>query len=58
VPVQTKSPPQEVFFFDAAALMHHVGGDQGLLREHIGIFLATAPQMVADVRGAVTHSGD
>jgi HPt (histidine-containing phosphotransfer) domain-containing protein len=54
LPVRTKSPPsQETLFFDAAALMHHVGGDRELLREIVEIFLATAPQMLADVRGAV-----
>ncbi|MGA2000324.1 MAG: Hpt domain-containing protein [Terriglobales bacterium] len=54
MPVRTKSPPsQETLFFDAAALMHHVGGDRELLREIVEIFLATAPQMLADVRGAV-----
>jgi HPt (histidine-containing phosphotransfer) domain-containing protein len=37
--------------------MHHVGGDRELLREIIEIFLTTAPQMLADVRGAVV-SGD
>ena len=58
LPPQTKSPPsQETLGFDAAALMHHVGGDRELLREIVEIFLATAPQMLADVRSAVV-SGD
>jgi HPt (histidine-containing phosphotransfer) domain-containing protein len=58
LPAQTKSPPsQETPLFDAAALMHHVGGDRELLREIIEIFLATAPQMLTDARGAVM-SGD
>jgi HPt (histidine-containing phosphotransfer) domain-containing protein len=58
LPPPTKSPgSQEILFFDAAALMHHVGGDRELLREIIEIFLATVPQMLADVRGAVI-SGD
>ena len=56
--IQTKSPPsQQILCFDAAALMQHVGGDQELLREIIEIFLTTAPQMLADARGAVI-SGD
>jgi len=57
VPLPTKSPEaQETLFFDAAALMHHVGGDRELLREIIAIFLATAPQMLADVRGAIVSA--
>lgn len=56
--VQTDfSESQEILFFDVALLMQHVGGDQELLREIIQIFLATAPQMLTDVRGAVI-SGD
>jgi len=58
LPPQTKSPPsQETPGCDAAALMHHVGGDRQLLREMIEIFLATAPQMLTDARDAVL-SGD
>jgi len=58
LPEQTKAPPsQETVFFDAAALMHHVGDDRELMREIIEIFLATVPQMLADLRGAVV-SGD
>lgn len=36
--------------------MHHVGGDRELLREIIEIFLATAPQMFADVSDGVTSA--
>lgn len=54
MPAQTKPPPsQELFFFDAASLMKHVGGDREVLREIIAIFLATVPQMLADLRSAV-----
>lgn len=41
--------------FDEAALLHHVGGDLELLREVVEIFLATVPQMLADVRDGVTN---
>lgn len=58
MPVPTKSPAsQETLCCDAAALMHQVGGDREVLREIIEIFLATAPPMLSDVRGAVI-SGD
>jgi HPt (histidine-containing phosphotransfer) domain-containing protein len=58
LPAQTKPPPsQELFLFDPASLMNHVGGDGELLRDIIAIFLATVPQMLADIRGAVV-SGD
>jgi HPt (histidine-containing phosphotransfer) domain-containing protein len=33
--------------------MRHVGGDRKLLREIIEIFLATAPQMLTDIRDAI-----
>ena len=58
MPAQTKSPPsQGTCFFDAAALLHHVGGDRELMREIVHIFLATAPPMLDAVREGVI-SGD
>jgi PAS domain S-box-containing protein len=52
------SPPAEADFgtlLDRREALGHVGGDPGLLRELVHIFLADWPRLLADLRGGAEH---
>ncbi len=51
----TVSAPPDAEILDREALWHRVGGDSGLLREIIDLFIEEAPRLVAEVRAALAR---
>lgn len=50
--------PAPIDAFDRSAAMHNLGGDEGLFREVIGLFLEDCPRLIGEIRAAIDTGDD